>query len=115
MPARASSSLQTSRRSKRLCPKRFDRLSDFSISPAGEAMGLTWAGVDFNAGVVRLEPGVTKNREGREFPINALPQLVELLKQQHAVTAELGRKKGRIITAVFHRNGRPVRSYARAW
>ena len=33
---------------------------------AGEARGLTWAGIDFAAGVVRLEPGVTKNREGRE-------------------------------------------------
>ena len=32
---------------------------------AGQALRLTRAGVDLTASVVRLEPGVTKNREGR--------------------------------------------------
>ena len=49
----------------------------------GEALGLTWAGVDFTNGVVRLEPGVTKNREGREFPFAALPPLADLLCERH--------------------------------
>jgi len=34
---------------------------------AGEALGLTWAGVDFAASVVRLEPGVTKIEKGESF------------------------------------------------
>lgn len=34
---------------------------------------LTWAQVDFAAGTVRLEPGTTKNREGRIFPFAAPP------------------------------------------
>jgi integrase len=82
---------------------------------AGEALGLTWAGVDFDAGVIRLEPGVTKNREGREFPFTALPQLAALLVAQRQYTSEVERTKGEIIVAVFHRNGRPIRSYSRAW
>lgn len=82
---------------------------------AGEAMGLTWAGVDFAAGVIRLEPGVTKNREGREFPFAAFPALAELLREQRERTTVLDRKHSRITGPVFHRNGRAIRSYARAW
>ena len=82
---------------------------------AGEALGLTWAGVDFAAGVVRLEPGTTKNREGREFPFDALPPLAELLKEQRERTTALERAEGRIIAPVFHRGGRPIRTYAADW
>jgi integrase len=38
-----------------------------------EVLRLTWAQVDFDAGVVRLEPRSTKNDEGRTFPFDALP------------------------------------------
>jgi len=82
---------------------------------AGEALGLTWAGKDFAASVVRLEPRVTKNREGREFPFAAFPALAELLNQQRECTSTLERKQSRIISPVFHRDGRAIRSYARAW
>jgi integrase len=82
---------------------------------AGEAFGLTWAGVDFAASVVRLEPGVTKNREGREFPFASFPALAELLTKQRENTSALEREQSRIIAPVFHRNGRAIRSYARAW
>ena len=34
-----------------------------------EILTLRWHQVDFEAGVVRLEPGTTKNREGRLFPV----------------------------------------------
>lgn len=82
---------------------------------AGEARGLTWAGVDFTAGVVRLEPGTTKNREGREFPFAQYAPLAELLREQRERTTALEHAEGRIIAPVFHRAGRPIRSYARAW
>ena len=80
----------------------------------GEALGLPWAGVDLAASVVRLEPGVTKNREGREFPFAELPPLSELLREQREHTSAVERERGCIVASVFHRNGRAVRSYARA-
>lgn len=82
---------------------------------AGEALGLKWAGVDFAAKVIRLEPGVTKNGEGREFPFAAFPALAELLQEQRDRTSALERKHSRIIVPVFHREGRAIRSYARSW
>jgi integrase len=42
-----------------------------------EVLGLTWKQVSFEAGTVRLEPGTTKNKEGRLFPFT--PELRELL------------------------------------
>ena len=40
----------------------------------GEIQGLTWKQVDLEAGIVRLEPGTTKNGEGRTFPFASFPQ-----------------------------------------
>jgi integrase len=82
---------------------------------AGEARGLTWADVNFTSGVVRLEPGTTKNREGREFPFSALKPLTELLERQRDSTKEQERKRECIIPSVFHRNGKPIGSYAKSW
>jgi len=82
---------------------------------AGEARGLTWANVNFASGVVRLEPGTTKNREGREFPFSVLKPLAELLEAQRDSTKELEKKKECIIPTVFHRDGKPIGSYAKSW
>ncbi len=60
----------------------------------GEAKGLTWRHVDFDAGTVRLEPGTTKNDEGRTFPFAALPRLEELLRAQREHTSALERAGG---------------------
>jgi len=49
-----------------------------------EVLPLTWAQVDWRARIVRLEPGTTKNKEGREFPFGALPALRALLEGQLA-------------------------------
>lgn len=95
--------------------RRFARFLYLTGWRSGEALGLTWAGVDFAGGVIRLEPGVTKNREGREFPFAALPPLADLLREQRERTSQLEREKGCIIASVFHREGRAIRSYARAW
>ena len=43
---------------------------------------LRWTQVDFSAGTVRLEPGTTKNDEGRVFPFGVLPELANLLRTQ---------------------------------
>ena len=50
-----------------------------------------WSQVDFRAGIVRLEPGTTKDKEGRGFPFDALPALADLLKRQREATTRLER------------------------
>ena len=58
------------------------------MSPAGECrpiLSLQWWQIDFDAGVVRLEPGTTKNREGRVFPFN--DELRAVLEAQRAAPA----------------------------
>ena len=78
-----------------------------------EVFPLTWAQVDFKARVVRLEPGTTKNNEGRVFYMT--PELRSTLDAQREATEKLIRKTGRIIPLVFHRKGRPFRWPYKAW
>jgi integrase len=49
----------------------------------GEVRGLRWKNVDSVNGVVRLEPGTTKNGEGREFPMTR--SLRAVLERRFAV------------------------------
>jgi len=81
----------------------------------GEVLGLQWRQVDFKAGVVRLEPGTTKNDDGRVFPFAALQALESLLRTQHERTSALERESGRVIPWVFHRAGKPIRSFYSSW
>lgn len=57
----------------------------------GEVLGLQWRQVDFTAGTLRLEPGTSKNDEGRTFPFSALPPLEALLRAQRARTRAIER------------------------
>ncbi len=69
--------------------------------------------LDLRAGWLRLDPGETKNREGRMFPLT--PELRTVLKRQLARTRNMERATGRIIPWLFHRKGRPIKSFRRAW
>jgi len=80
-----------------------------------EVLTLQWHQVDLKAGVVRLDPGTTKNREGRTFPFSQLPELQALLEEQRAATTILERKTGTIVPWVFHRGGNPIKFYRRSW
>lgn len=80
-----------------------------------EVASRTWAHVDFGRGVIRLEPGESKNGEGREFPFGALPQLKALLEEQREKTREVERETGQIVLWVFHRGGRRIKSFRTAW
>jgi integrase len=83
----------------------------------GEVLPLQWRQVDLSAGVVRLEPGTTKNRDGRTLPSGAVPELGALLTDQRERTREVERQTGRIIPWVFHRDGTPIgpRGLRLAW
>jgi integrase len=72
----------------------------------GEILGLTWDKVDLKQGLARLDPGETKNDEGRTFYMNE-----ELWREMRALHAK--RRLG--CPYAFHRNGEPVRDFRDAW
>lgn len=80
-----------------------------------EILDLRWRDVDFAGGMVRLEPGTTKNRAGRAFPFGALPELAALLKAQREATSATEREQGALVPWVFHRDGKPIKYYDDAW
>ncbi|WP_447983231.1 tyrosine-type recombinase/integrase [Nitrospira sp. Nam74] len=80
-----------------------------------EILPLQWRQVDFSAGTVRLDPGTTKNDEGRVLPFVVLHELENLLTAQHDLTAQLERDKDVIIPWVFHRDGRRILDFRKAW
>lgn len=87
-----------------------------------EALGLTWERVDLAAGTVRLDPGTTKNAEGRTVVLTK--SLRSMLQRRWAETRALvvqktpEAKPADVVKAtpwVFHRKGEPVRDFRGAW
>lgn len=81
----------------------------------GEVLGLTWDLVDWDAGVVRLEVGTTKNDAGRTFPFGVLPRLQALLEEQRTKTRAVERRTGTICRWVFHRTGAEIKDMFESW
>ena len=79
-----------------------------------EILPLQWAQVDRAAGIVRLEPNTTKNREGREFVYSAIDELREVIEAQWQAREAL-KRQGKICPWVFHRDGEPIKHFRRAW
>jgi site-specific recombinase XerD len=79
-----------------------------------ELLPLQWHQVDCTAGLVRLEPGATKNRAGRLFKYSDIAELKDAMTtawtEHEALT-----KAGTICPWVFQRSGRPIRSIKNAW
>lgn len=63
----------------------------------GEVLSRQWRHGDLKTGVIRLEPGETKNGKGRDFPYTVLPELEALIEQQRAYTDAVEKKKGEIV------------------
>lgn len=81
-----------------------------------EAKNLSWGAVDFCLGVVRLEPGKTKNREGREFPFRYLQPLGTLLRNQRNAITRMEHDLGCIVPWVFARpTGSRIADFHSAW
>jgi integrase len=87
-----------------------------------EVLPLLWRQVDLKGGEVRLDPGTTKNREGRVFPLT--DDLRTLLEAQHAEHLRL-KKLGMIEPHVFFRlvakgrggekHPKRITSFGKAW
>lgn len=71
-----------------------------------EILGLTWERVDLREGIVRLDPGETKNEEGRTLYMNK--ELMEEMKALH-------RQRQVGCPFVFHRYGEPIKGFRKAW
>jgi integrase len=75
----------------------------------GEILALQWPQVDLSEGVVRLEPGETKNDEGRTIPL--VPELYEVLKIQR----ETRDRYFPDCPWVFSRGGERILDFRGAW
>jgi integrase len=71
-----------------------------------EILRLTWDRVNLKEGLVSLNPGETKNEEGRTLYMNE-----ELMKEMQAFQSK--RRLG--CPNVFHRNGQPIKDFRGAW
>jgi len=69
--------------------------------------------LDLKAGWLRLEPNETKNGEGRQFPLT--PALRAVLEKQAKATEAVQKKAEHFIPWLFHRGGKPIKSFRRAW
>lgn len=71
-----------------------------------EILGLTWPNVDIKEGTARLEPGETKNEEGRVLYMEE-----ELMKEMRTLFS----KRRLDCPYVFHREGKRIKSFQKAW
>src|SRR5215469_9516244 len=73
-----------------------------------------WRHCDFRAGWLRLEPGETKNGEGRQFPL--IPALRSVLEAQKDKADTLARATGQIVPwNFFRRDGQRIKDLYGAW
>jgi integrase len=84
----------------------------------GEVLGLERRHVDLEAGTLRLDPGSTKNGEGRVVYLT--PEVQRLLAEQLARADALQKKIGRIVPYLFphlagRHAGQRMRGFGKAW
>ena len=94
---------------KDACPQMIEPIVTFAFHSGwrkNEILGLTWDRVDLKERVVRIDPGETKNEEGREFYMNE-----ELLTEMQSLHSN--RRLG--CPYVFHREGSPIKDFRGSW
>jgi integrase len=94
---------------KNALPEELKPLATFAYHTGwrkGEILKLTWDKVDMKQGIVRLDPGETKNDEARTLYMDE-----ELWKEMRMLHSK--RRIG--CPYVFHRNGMPVRDFRDSW
>ena len=83
-----------------------------------EVMSLQLSQIDLEASTLRLEPGTTKNHEGRV--VYMTPELKTLVLAQIQRVKQLSRKLGRVLPQLFVHlhgcyTGQPVQDFRKAW
>jgi integrase len=82
-------------------------------SVSSELLTRKWQHVDLTNGWLRLDPGESKNSEGRMFPLT--PELREILSRQWERTQQFQLATDTLVTWVFHRDGKPIKDYNGGW
>ena len=77
-----------------------------------EILTLQWRQVDFHAGEIRLDPGTTKNKEGRVFPIT---RDLQMILEEQKIKHEQMKQSGVICPWIFPYKGKPFKSLKTAW
>ena len=79
----------------------------------GEIISLKWTDVDRDAGAIRLRPEAAKTGRGRTVMLEG--DLAELIDRRWE--SRLFEKDGnvRVTALVFHRDGKPVGDFKKAW
>ncbi len=80
-----------------------------------EILTRQWAHGDLQSGWLRLEPGETKNLEGRQFRLTPALRVVLEHQRERTLAVAVEKATSAIIPWLFHREGRRVKSFWRAW
>lgn len=76
----------------------------------GEVLSLQWSQVDLAEGMIRLDPGTTKNGRGRSIPLNA--ELLEIFRMQKSIRDT---RHTRCEWVFFDEAGNRIRDFRGAW
>jgi len=79
----------------------------------GEIISLRWTDVDRNAGVIRLRPEAAKTGRGRMVVLEG--DLAELIDRRWEARLFAKGSNPGVAVFVFHRDGRPVGDFGKAW
>jgi integrase len=85
-----------------------------------EVMSLQLSQIDLEAGTLRLEPGTTKNHDGRVVYVYMTPELKTVVTAQIGRVKVLSRRLGRVLPQLFVHlrgcyTGQPVYDFRKAW
>lgn len=79
-----------------------------------ELLTRQWRHVDLVKGWLRLDPGESKNGEGREFPFT--PEMRSVLEAKREMVKTIEREQSCVIPWVFvHADGRRIKDFRGAW
>jgi integrase len=92
----------------------FTRVAYLTAWRRGELVSLRWSDVDRDGGVIRLRPEHSKNGRGRTVAIEGDLRAI-LERRRHARQIKDRDGTVRVAELVFHRAGRPVGDFRKAW
>jgi integrase len=81
-----------------------------------EIINLKWKQIDMEARTVRLDPGRTKNEKGRVIALEGdLWEIIRTQWEKRKVAEVPGQSPTLLCPSVFHREGKPIKTFRSAW